>query len=160
MMFSVQQPSKQSGFTLVEMLIVIAVFALMTGGAVVTYRNFAQRQQVLQSAKNIQESMRFAQKKARAGEKPSGCTTLNGYILAGTTSSTTLTLTADCTNQDYQVTTGSLVGAARLASNISTSFHVITGGVTGTNTVRVTLGSYTYRFDVNVGGDISEGSYE
>lgn len=161
-MFSVQQPSKQSGFTLVEMLIVISVFALMTTGAVLSYRSFSQRQQVIQSAKNIQDAMRFAQKKSRVGEKPTGCGTLSGYTVAGTTNSTTITLTAACTNptQNYQVTTSTLVGGARLESAFSTTFGVITGGVTGSNSVSVVLGSYTYTFNVNVGGDISEGAYE
>lgn len=150
----------KNGFTLVEMLIVIGIFILMTGGAVVTYREFSRREQVVQSSKNIQEAMRFAQKKARAGEKPSGCQTLNGYIVSGTTSSTTITLTADCSNQDYAVTTMQLVGAARLSQSLNKTFRVITGGVVNPGSVSVQLDTIVYTFDVNIGGEITEGAYE
>ncbi|MEO8581864.1 MAG: type II secretion system protein [Patescibacteria group bacterium] len=160
MLYSVTSPSTQRGFTLIEMLIVIAIFALLTGGAVVSYRAFYQRQQVLQSAKNLQEAMRFAQKKARVGEKPAGCQTLNGYIVTGTTSSAIITLTADCTNQDYVVTTATLAGSALLTTNLNKTFRVITGGVVNPGTVSLVYGTYTYTFNVNVGGEITEGAYE
>lgn len=152
---------KNDGFSLIELLIVISLFAVLTSGAVINYRAFYQRQQVLQSVKNLQDAMRFAQKKARVGEKPAGCQTLNGYAVTGTTGGTTITLVADCTNQDYAVSTSiSLVGNARLTANLNKTFRVITGGVVNPGTVRITYGGYTYAFDVNEGGEISEGAYE
>lgn len=149
-----------SGFTLIEMMIVISIFVIMSTGAVINYRAFNQRQQALQSAKNLQEAFRLAQKKARVGDKPTGCQTLNGYLVTGTTSSTTITITADCTNQDYQVSTAQLIGNARLQSNVSVTFRVISGGVVGSGTIRTVVGSYIYAFDVNKGGEITEGQYE
>ncbi len=152
--------SSRQGFSLIELLIVIALFVLLTSGAVLNYRAFNQRQQVLQSAKNVQEALRFAQKKARVGEKPTGCVTLNGYKVSGTTASTQVILTADCTNQDYQVTSLSLVGNARLTVNLDKTFSVITGGVVNPGTIAIRYGAYTYAFDVNVGGEITEGAYQ
>jgi prepilin-type N-terminal cleavage/methylation domain-containing protein len=151
---------RQAGFTLVELMIVIVLFVMLTSGAVLSYRSFYQRQQVLQSAKNVQEAMRFAQKKSRVGEKPPGCQTLNGYIVRGNSSSPTITLTADCTNADYTVTTVSLVGNARLVSNLNTTFLVITGGVINPDMVSVAYGSYMYTFEVNEGGEITDGDFE
>lgn len=152
--------NSNSGYSLVELLIVIVLFTMISSGAVVTYRAFYQRQQVLQSAKNLQDAMRLAQKKSRVGEKPTGCQTLNGYIITGTTNSTTLTLTADCTNQDYAVTTATLVGNARLSANLNKTFRVITGGVVNPGTVSIVYGSYTYVFDVNIAGEITEGAFQ
>lgn len=151
---------KNSGFSLVELLIVLALFVMLSTGAVATYRAFYQRQQVLQSAKALQDSMRLAQKKARVGEKPPGCVTLNGYMVSATTNSTSVTLTADCSDADYVVTTATLVGNARLVSNLNMTFRVITGGVLNPGTVQLRYNTYTYAFDVNIGGEITEGQYQ
>jgi len=148
------------GFTLIEVLIVIAIFLLLTVGAMVTYRTFSRRQQVFQSAKIVQEALRFAQKKARVGEKPAGCQTLQGYSVRGTTNSATLTLYAECSNQDYSVSTMNLIGGGRLRQNITVVFQVISGGVTGTGDIDVGDGQYTYEFTVSRGGEITEGDFE
>lgn len=154
-------PQKYSkGFTLIEVLIAVGIFFLLTGGAVVSYREFLHRQRVIQSAKNVQEAIRIAQKKARAGEKPSGCVTLNGYRVSGTTSSATITVSAVCTNQTYASTTLTLLGSTRLNSSLSLQIQVISGGVTGGGTIRLNETGYTYAFEVNAGGDISEGTFE
>ena len=167
-----QQPINQAkfwiaGFTLIEMLIVITIMAVLSTGSVVSYRVFSQRQQVLQSAKNIQEAMRFAQKKARVGEKPAGCLAANqrlsGYQVTGAVNSATITVSAICVspNATIQVTTYQLVGNVQLSAALSVTFVSITGGVlpAGTTTVRVGLGGYAYSFTVNQGGNISEGAY-
>lgn len=149
-----------TGFTLIEMLIVIMIFTLITTGAVVTYRNFSRRQQVLQSAKVVQELMRFAQKKARVGEKPSSCAILNGYRVTAGNGATEVVLTADCTNNDYIVTRGSLIGSAHMSNAVSMTFKVISGGVSGSGAVDISLGSYTYEFTVSRAGEISEGDFQ
>lgn len=153
------QRSRRAGFTLVEILIVLSIFILLVTGALVTYRTFSRRQQVLQSALNVQEALRFAQKKARVGEKPPGCQTLQGYSVRGTTSSQILSLYAECSNQDYLVSTLRLVGTAQLSQNITVVFQVISGGVSGTGNIDLNNASFSYRFTVNRGGEISPGDF-
>lgn len=142
------------------MLITITILFLLTTGSIVSYRVFSQRQQIVQSVQNVQEAMRFAQKKARVGEKPTGCTTLQGYRVSGTSGGQSVTIRAICSNQNYDVTTYDLVGDATLSNNINVTFIVITGGASGTGTFRVSLGSYSYSFAVNQGGDISGGAFD
>lgn len=152
----------QGGFTLIEMLIVAVIFVLISSGAFLNYRKFIRRQQVLQSAKNLQEALRVAQKKARVGEKPTGCVTLNGYKVTVATNTRTIRIYAACSNQDYQVTTAELFGNARMTAPLVITFKVITGGVEGAGPISVGYwGSYDiYTFNVNVGGEITEGAYE
>ena len=151
--------SFQRGFTLIELLVSMLIMAILAGVGFISIRTFSQRQQVVQSVKNLQQELRFAQKKARVGEKPTGCVTLNGYIIQGTTSSRTISVIADCVNQDYTVTTINLNDPTRLSQNLNMTFRVLQGGVVNAGNITLSNGAYSYRFTVNAGGDISEGNF-
>lgn len=154
-----RQRTARHGFTVIELLIVVLIMALLAGAGFFSIRAFSRRQQVVQSAKNVQEILRFAQKKARVGEKPTGCVTLNGYLVQGTTASSLITVSARCTNQNYVVTTVNLTDPTRLSQNLNMTFLVLQGGVQNPGDITLTNGAYSYRFSVQVGGDISEGRF-
>jgi prepilin-type N-terminal cleavage/methylation domain-containing protein len=161
-MKAMKRPTAQAGFTLIELLIVAVIFVLISSGAFLNYRKFTRRQQVIQSVANLQEALRLAQKKARVGEKPSGCVTLNGYKVTAATNTRTIRIYAACSDLDHQVTTAELVGNARMTVPLDVTFKVITGGVENAGAVRVGYwGNFEiYRFYVNSGGEITQGDYE
>ena len=72
------------GFTLIELLVAVSVMGIVFSVGVAQYQEFNRRQIVLQAAQDLKSDLRLAQDKALAGEKPSGCVTLEGYRLSFT----------------------------------------------------------------------------
>lgn len=152
--------SRQRGFTLIEMLVSISITLIITGGVMVSYRGFNQRQQLIQSTKNLQQTLRLAQKKARVGEKPTGCQTLEGYTVRGTINSQNVALLAICDlDTEYPISTTTLSGNTLLDVTFDFTYKVLTGGVIGAGPVQLSNADLIYTFNVNPGGDISEGQY-
>jgi prepilin-type N-terminal cleavage/methylation domain-containing protein len=90
------------GFTLIELLITTAIAAIVVGGGIAGFIGFTDRQEVLNTAKEVQQMMRTAQSKARVRDVPTVCTgKLSSYEVAIT--STQATLTAICTTPLQQV---------------------------------------------------------
>jgi prepilin-type N-terminal cleavage/methylation domain-containing protein len=156
---------QRRGFTLIEVLVSVTLMIVLTSGAIASYRVFLQRQQVLQSARNVQQMFTVAQKKARVGEKPAGCQTLQGYAVQGIANGNIISVNAVCRNggaeQRYTVSTTTLVGNSRLEQAVDATLKVLTGGITaGTDvTVTITNSVNRFQFTVNRGGGISEGQY-
>lgn len=154
---------KKSGFTLIELLVAITIFLLLTSVAMVNYRNLNQRQQLQQSANNLQEALRFAQKKSRVGEKPAGCDSpevLQGYAVRATATGTTYQLYAVCSNGDFVVGENTpLIGDTtfNLSTNLDLEFKILTGGVNAPVTITLQNQGLLYQFAVNSGGEIEEG---
>ncbi len=173
-MFTVPKPfhqrsSAQSGFTLIELLVALSIFLLLTGIAAVNYRTFNQRQELQQSARNIQEALRFAQKKARVGEKPAGCATpayVEGYSVRATATGNTFQIYAECRNGASEIDVPAtdveaLIGRVRfdMGSNFAVVYKVLTGGTDNPVTIRLINNTVIYQFTVNRGGEISEGNF-
>ncbi len=74
----------KSGFTLIESLIVISIIALLVSAGVLSYRQFALRQQVESNIRNLVEDLKIIQKLSSSGNKTApGCTgVLDGYVWA------------------------------------------------------------------------------
>lgn len=62
------------GFTLIELIITVAIAAMVIGGGIAGFVSFTDRQEVLNTAKEVQQMMRTAQSKARVRDVPSSCT--------------------------------------------------------------------------------------
>lgn len=70
---------KAKGYTLIEILMVMAVVALLFGVGYAGYRDFSRRQALAGAIKVIQGDLRQAQQFALSGKKPdAGCPTLDG----------------------------------------------------------------------------------
>lgn len=71
------------GFTLVEVLLVIAILSTLFGLSVVSYRNFQAGQAVEQAAATLRTNLRFAQSQAFGGVKncPLGGTLLGWGVI-------------------------------------------------------------------------------
>lgn len=89
------------GFTLVELLVAISIFGLITAAVVVNFRGASPNRQLQLQAANIASLMRQAQVQAQAGEPYGGTVPAGGYgihLNACGAGSCTITLFADQNN--------------------------------------------------------------
>lgn len=71
---------KRNGFSLIELLVAIAISSALIGVSVAGYRDFASRQAVDAGVRVLYSGLRLAQTKATSGEKPAGCVgSFDGY---------------------------------------------------------------------------------
>lgn len=61
---------KESGYTLIEVLVGLTIIGFLFGLGYVNFRDFSRRQAVAGAAKNIQGDMGLAQQLALSGQKP------------------------------------------------------------------------------------------
>ena len=74
--------SSQSGFTLVELIIVISITTLVMAISVPSFLSYSRRQQLNNQAENLVSQLEFAQSKARTGDQGSDETDdVQGYFL-------------------------------------------------------------------------------
>lgn len=156
---------KKNGYTLIELLAVLAitgfVFTLGYGG----FRLYAQRQQTTSLARSINADLRLAEEQAIAGKKPSGCvTTLQGYKFVVDGTNSTYTVLASCFGGDIVVKTVSIPKGFTLTPP-STNPIIFKPIALGTNipegtsvTIKVTNSSINYSQSVVIGsgGDIQQ----
>lgn len=148
------------GFSLVELIVVIGLILLLTGGIVGGYNSFNETQKLKQAAATLKDHLRLAQAKAMAVEKPSsGCTTLVGYRVSFP-SSNQYALRARCTEGgaggSISVTLPTRVTFSPVPTNFT--FQVLTRRILETTSVTIYLtnGSKTYQLIVQGSGDIDD----
>lgn len=72
----------KKGFTLIELLITISILTLLFFGGYTAYRDFARRQVLENTYKELNTNLSYARELALSGEKPAGCTqALSGYAV-------------------------------------------------------------------------------
>lgn len=156
---------KKNGYTLIELLAVLAitgfVFTLGYGG----FRLYSQRQQTTAIAREINADLRLAKEQSFAGKKPSGCTTtLEGYKFTVDSTNNKYVVYASCTGGDIQIKSQSIPQGYTLTSPSTNPiiFKPIGLGTnipTGTTvTIKVTNDSINYSQSVVIGsgGDIEQ----
>lgn len=75
---------KKSGFTLIELIIVITVILVISVVTLLNYNSYTDRQRVKQAGLTLRSDLRLAQTKATSGQKPFVCdatTTLENYTV-------------------------------------------------------------------------------
>jgi prepilin-type N-terminal cleavage/methylation domain-containing protein len=76
------------GFTLIEMVIVVVILMILTGGIFVSFNTYNEQQKVKQAVLTLKSDLRLAQTKAVGGLKPSACSgEFGGYGINFTESS-------------------------------------------------------------------------
>lgn len=132
---------KITGYTLIELLVALSIVGVLFTVGFASYREFAQRQTVIQTAKTLKEDMRLAQQKALSGEKPLGCTILSGWAIAFPNPSE-YTIQGACSNGTFVTKTLRYPqGVTKTTGPAQILFKVLSQGtdVTGTTTITLTL---------------------
>jgi len=68
-----------SGFTILELLVVLLVLGILLGTGVAGYRDFSRRQNVANAKRQIETGLRFAQSEASAGKRGTCSGDFEGY---------------------------------------------------------------------------------
>lgn len=176
------QSSKNRGFTLIEMIVTIAIMLVVTGGGIATFMRFNDKQEVVTAVNELQTLLRAAQVKAKVGEDADFCRTtytgppaesLRGYRVRAVDGTNTVTLDTVCSAGKFtptgsrhydlrdEITFGNSVSVGmESGGNINMEFLSLLGGVDGFGEIEI-IGSSgnTYRFEVTKGGEIKEGDW-
>lgn len=116
---------QQFGFSFIELLIVIAIMAILFSVTSANYRDFQSRRSLDNAQTLVMSDLRLAQQYARSGKKPPGCSVLHGYKLIFDGSGSYM-ITAEC-DVDINV-------ADRQINNISISGNSVRFNVLGRGT--------------------------
>lgn len=145
------------GYTLIELVIAIAIMGLMVGASIAGFNTLNKRQTVLNAGKEVMSAMRVAQQRASSGTKPTGCTQLYGYSVKATINTSTYSLSTVCSNATTVIKTYQLPTGVTFVSTFTTQFNVQTGGASGSiGNISVRSSYFTYTMTVGSAGDITE----
>ncbi len=150
-----------SGFSFLELLIVMVTMSLLFSIGFANYRDYQQRQALINATRIVKGDLRFAQEQALAGIKPAGCGTLNGYKLQDSDAKD-YSIIANCdANVDYVVKSLSLSDKSPTISFVPTFsnvfFNVLGRGVKIplTITLQDTKTLLTQQINITRGGEIN-----
>jgi prepilin-type N-terminal cleavage/methylation domain-containing protein len=148
-----------SGFTMIELLVTVAIMILLFGGGIAAYLNLDRRQSLMNVCRQIEQMERSAQKKARVGDRPAGCDRLNAYRVSRTaTGPDVISLQAICDSGTYTEETYEVPTIFSIQEITAMNFRVLHGGLqeaNGTVRVRSTSPNYQCQFTVEGGGSVS-----
>ncbi len=121
-----------SGFTLIELVVVIAIMVVLSGTSIAAYYRFSQKQSALNDARNLATEMKKIQALARNLVYPAGCTNLSSYNLFSDCNGGCQTMSANavCGSGLYSALRNDPVLSKGLfQSNINISFGAGTGSI-------------------------------
>ncbi len=152
---------KTAGFTLLEIMITVAISSVLVGGGVSAYRIFADRQVIVSAGQGVVVKLREVQKRAQSGEKPQGCVdageTLDGWRIK-TTSDKTYQVSGECGGSEYNVESHNLPQGTNFETDdeFDVFFEVLTGRMSGAEQ-RITIekDSSNYEIIVSPAGGVS-----
>ena len=125
---------KSSGFTLIELIVVLSVAAVISLIGIASFVSYSQQQSINTAAADIANMFSLAKSRAASQVKPSSCSgALNGYrISIPDIASKTYQLDAVCSSGDSLILTNTLPSNISFGSANSTifTFYVLTGGFT------------------------------
>lgn len=148
-------PILKKGFTMIELIVVVAIMAMMMGGGIATYSAFRSGKVSLRQAQIVADLLEEAKRSAVAGEKPSECGnfSLTGYSVD--ISSTNATIVAVCPGGSPTTKVKTLVDTTVTASQNPITFKVLGGGSVDA-TIDVCSDSHLFRITVTTAGNVTE----
>jgi prepilin-type N-terminal cleavage/methylation domain-containing protein len=156
-------PAGRQGFTLLEVIVSVAIALLLTGFIIVNYNTYNDTQKLKQAALTLKNDLRFAQGKALSGDKPlagpSSCTQLLGYTLIF--DENYYTMQPECSPEGLQtpLTRVNLTsGITFIPVPASFTFRVLSRGTSLPTPASLILSGNgnLYSIQVSPGGDISD----
>lgn len=112
------------GFTLIELVVVIALFSLTAFGVAAGYLTFEKNQKLKNAASALKNDIRFAQNKALSGDKGAGgpcasSSTLGGWYMELVDEATSYKIAGDCltgtTEAEFSARTVNLPNQVRIS---------------------------------------------
>lgn len=138
-------PRPLLGFTLIEIIVVVAIMGVIMGGSIAGYRRFNERQKLLTTGKELLVNLRRAQAKATSGVKTNvGCNNqvLVGYRVQSFTQNR-YTLSQVCVvagvQSFYAISTIDLPTGALVETNFDVTFLGQSGGVRAGSALPLTI---------------------
>lgn len=90
----------RSGFTLIELMLVMAISLILVGGSLTAYLNFNQTQTVNNDARSLMTEINRVRTMASSLQYPEGCDSLENYNIVNDADLTGVIVTADCSPID------------------------------------------------------------
>ena len=150
---------RNSAYTLIELLIVIAIIGILATIGFVSFREFSRRQTLTGVLKAVKADLRSAQQFALTGQKPEGCVTLSGYLF-NLSDSYVYELIASCEPSDIIIKTVDLSSKNITISSLPSfiKFKVLGQGTDLISSLTLTLthdlAGTTGQVTIGIGGDI------
>lgn len=157
--------NKNSGYTLIEVMVTMVLIMVVLGGGIAAYRGFDQRQRLTNAGRQLANTLRDVQKRAQIGDKPDmgACETnqLEGWrIRSDGSHSFIIAARCDDTEVDEQVfefePDTSSQNKTINVSSFNLSFDVLTGRVSSSTSIQLTDETNTYTIEVSSAGGISD----
>lgn len=146
------------GFTFIELMVVVAIGAILTAGGLAAYRGVGEKEGLKQAGLTFESNLKLTQRKALAGEKPDDCGSLSSFrVLPGGDLESYLVLPQCSLLPDPPATEYTLDKGVRFATQITPiDFEVLRQGVSGAQTIILTTdsGSFSYQVVVEESGVI------
>jgi type II secretory pathway pseudopilin PulG len=140
---------------MVELIVVVAIMAMMMGGGIATYSAFRSGKVSLRQAQVVADLLQEAKRSAVSGEKPTECEdfALTGYSVD--ISSTNATLVAICPGGSPVTKIKTLVDTSVSSTVNPITFRVL-GGASVDATIDVCSDNHLFRITVTTAGNVTE----
>lgn len=151
----------RGGFTLIELMVAVAISGVVISTGIAAYRGFAEKYKIKQAGLEFQTNLRLLQRKATAGEKPAEC--LGGFegMRVRRINNSSYAFQARCSLIDGNEKTAALPGEVIFnTGSFDLFFATLNSTVTGTpQTIRLTESgsAHTYEIIIEANGVIKGG---
>lgn len=156
-----QSPSRSHGFTLIEIIVSVAILLLLSGLFIANYNGFSSSQTVRQATSDLVTNLQAVRTSAAAGVKPLACDTLVGYTVSFPTLST-YTASALCLVGGSEQSVGT-VNSYTLPTGVTFSptpdaitFYALNRGASADQTISLTGSGITMKVSVFTSGVVSD----
>lgn len=114
---------QRSGFSLIELIIVIATLSLFFGFSLASYNSFNETKKLEADAREFIETLELAKTKATVGEKPDDLCVLQSFTVTYDNSSNQYSMNAQCPTDQTIVSSKTLSNGGAFQSAGSAIFY-------------------------------------